>query len=123
MCGFALYCLPNDDNNNWNPLSDNNIVFRDFSASTCHVCNFFDKTAFFFLTVYTSIEIILDDKYTDNIRQVNHVNVYILVKILFLALLVRLNISYFLLIASKTITYTLFDIIRIKIKLYNELLQ
>ena len=91
MCGFALYCLPNDDNNNWNPLSDNNIVFRDFSASTCHVCNFFDKTAFFFLTVYTSIEIILDDKYTDNIRQVNHVNVYILVKILFLALLVRLN--------------------------------
>ena len=91
MCGFALYCLPNDDNNNWNPLSDNNIVFRDFSASTCHVCNFFDKTAFFFLTVYTSIEIILDDKYTDNIRQVNHVNVYILVKILFLAFLVRLN--------------------------------
>ena len=91
MCGFALHCLPNDDNNNWNPLSDNNIVFRDFSASTCHVCNFFDKTAFFFLTVYTSIEIILDDKYTDNIRQVNHVNVYILVKILFLAFLVRLN--------------------------------
>ena len=81
MCGFALHCLPNDDNNNWNPLSDNNIVFRDFSAPTCHVRNFFDKTAFFFLTVYTSIEIILDDKYTDNIRQVNHVNVYISVKI------------------------------------------
>ena len=29
----------------------------------------------------------------------------------------------FILIASKTITYTLFDIIRIKITLYNELLQ
>ena len=73
---------------------------------------FLTKQLFFFLTVYTSIEIILDDKYTDNIRQVNHVNVYILVKMLFLAFLVRLNISYFLLIASKTITYTLFDIIR-----------
>ena len=60
-CGFTRFQYNNDDNNNWNPLSDNNIVFRDFSASTCHVCNFFDKTAFFFLTVYTSIEIILDD--------------------------------------------------------------
>ena len=50
MCGFALYCLPNDDNNNWNPLSDNNIVFRDFSASTCHVGGkkFFDKISFLF---------------------------------------------------------------------------
>ena len=75
---------------------------------------FLTKQLFFFLTVYTSIEIILDDKYTDNIRQVNHVNVYILVKILFLAFLVRLNISHFLLITSKTITYTLFDIIRMK---------
>ena len=76
---------------------------------------FLTKQLFFFLTVYTSIEIILDDKYTDNIRQVNHVNVYILVKILFLAFLVRLNkLSHFLLITSKTITYTLFDIIRMK---------
>ena len=62
--------------------------------------------------------------YTDNIRQVIHVDIYILLNFWFLAFLIRLNnLSHLLFISSKTITYTLFSIIRLQIKLYNELLQ
>ena len=51
--------------------------------------------------------------YTDNIRQVIHVDIYILVNFWFLAFLVKLN-NTFIFIASQIITYTLFDIIRMK---------
>ena len=52
MCGFTWhYNRANDDNNNWNPLSDNNIVFRDLSVPTCRVKkNFFlTKHMYFFI--------------------------------------------------------------------------